>query len=110
VSKELDARYEAQVSGLRLLTDVLVKAAREGLPAAAWWLSSTGDLSGHCVGATDADRRASFEAWADMLGAKRLPDEVAPLWTVELRARLETVFGRRIDLVAWLDEPFGGEG
>lgn len=109
VSKELNAVYAAQFRGVALLNDLLLKAGREGLPVAAWWLTSKGNLSGHCVGATDTHRRASFEAWADLLGAKRLPDQIAPLWTVELHAQLETVWGRQIDLVSWLDEPFGGE-
>jgi hypothetical protein len=109
VSKELNAVYAAQVRGVALLTDLLMKAGKEGLPVAAWWLTSKGNLSAHCVGATDLERRASFEAWADLLGAKRLPDQIAPLWTVELRARTETIYGRQVDLVSWLDESFGGE-
>jgi len=105
----LDAAYVAQIRAAGVLIDLLANAAEQGLPPVAWMVTGGGSLVGHCLGASDVQRRASFEAWADLVGAHRLPDDVAPLWTVELRARAEDVRACRVDVVAWLDEPFGGE-
>ena len=106
---DLHTAYVAQLRAAGVLIDLLATAADQGLPGAAWMLTGGGHVVGHCLGATDVQRRASFEAWTDLVGARRFPDEVAPLWTVELRARAVDLRACRVDVVAWLDESFGGE-
>lgn len=107
---ELNVVYAGQVRATGVVLDLLAKGGNEGLPVASWMVTGTGSLLGNCLGVDDVARRASFEAWADLLGAQRLPDDIGALWTIVQRARTADLRGCRVDLVAYLDAPFGGEG
>jgi hypothetical protein len=109
VSSELNQRYAEQIRATGILLDLLAKADNEGLPVASWMVTGTGGLLANCLGVDDVARRASFEAWSDLLGVQRLPDDIGAMWTIVQRARTADLRGCRVDLVAYLDAPFGGD-
>lgn len=106
---ELDMTYAAQIRAAGVVLDLLVKAGNEGLPVASWMVTGPGGLLVNCLGVNDVARRASFEAWAELLEAQRLPDDIGALWTIVQRAHMTDLRGCHVDLVAYLDAPFGGD-
>ena len=64
-----------QLRAARVLTDLLERGAREGLPVLEWTISHTGaQLTGRSYAQPGAARRAALAAWAAALGIK-LRDE-----------------------------------
>ncbi len=64
-----------QLRATRVLTDLLERGAREGLPVLQWTISHTGaQVTGRSYAQPGAARRAALAAWAAALGI-RLGDE-----------------------------------
>lgn len=109
VVSDLDLRYAAQIRAAGVLVDLLVMAGEMALPSLGWSVTGRGAISGFGVGITDSDTRASFEAWAKVLGAQRLPDDVSVTGSLILRARVEQFRGCEVRLAAHLLARVGGE-
>lgn len=74
-----------QLRGARALVDILQVAKKASLPPIGWQVGSTAMLVGRIV---DGDRRAQFEAWADVLGLdERWPENPDRNGRVHLNAR-----------------------
>lgn len=108
VVSDLDLRYAAQIRAAGVLSDLLVMAGGAALPSLTWSVNCRGGLLGLCMGETDNDLRASFEAWMQQLGAQRLPDDLTVDGYVTLRGRVEQVRGCEVRLSAYLFTPAGG--
>jgi len=60
-----------QLRAARVLTGLLERGAREGLPALEWTISHTGaQVTGRCYAQPGAARRAALAAWAAALGIR----------------------------------------
>ena len=60
-----------QLRAARVLTDLLERGAREGLPVLEWTISHTGaQVTGRCYAQPGAARRAALAAWAAALGIR----------------------------------------
>ena len=58
-----------QLRAARVLTGLLERGAREGLPVLEWTISHTGaQVTGRCYTQPGAARRAALAAWATALG------------------------------------------
>lgn len=107
VISDLDLRYAAQIRAAGVVSDLLVMAGDAALPSLTWSVNCRGGLSGLCVGATDDDIEASFEAWVQLLGAQRLADDECVDGGVILRGRVEPIRGCEVRLSAYLSTPAG---
>ena len=60
-----------QLRAARVLTDLLERGTREGLPVLEWTISHTGArVTGRCYAQPGAARRAALAAWAAALGIR----------------------------------------
>jgi hypothetical protein len=99
---ELDLGYAVQIRAARVLGDLLAEAGGLGLPLVTWRMTAAGVLWADCLGNTDKQLRASFEAWADLVDAQRLQDTYGMCGSVILRARREDWYGCRVVVSAEL--------
>jgi len=95
-------RYAAQIHAAGVLSDLLATAGDAALPTVIWSIDARGGIHGHCLGVTDDDLRAAFEAWRQLLGRQRLPDDRSVSGGVILRCRLQQIRGCEVRLSAYL--------
>src|SRR5579859_2938570 len=87
-------RLHWQLRCVRVLTELLARAAATELPAIAWTVGHAGAiLVGHCYGRTAAERRTQFEAWCAFARAVPDPEGTTPGGTIHLRAVASRVDG-----------------
>lgn len=84
-------RRRWQLRAHRALAVMLDHAAREGLPTLTWTLPPSGGLVGDVdtLTTTQAEQRATFEAWVTYLDAERWNEIVRDTGDVHLHAQYE---------------------
>jgi hypothetical protein len=91
-----------QRRAVRVLAGLLELAARDGLPPVAWTVADAGaGLVARCFAPDPARRRADFDAWCAVLGARHWP-AVTTGTTTHLHATAKDVDGL-VDVVVVAD-------
>lgn len=87
-----------------LLSQLLDRCEREGLPVLRWTIAEHGLMTARCMDDDPARRAAAFETWTRVLGLGLWPEITRPDGTIRRQAVREGLDGADVSLIADIDQ------